>query len=57
MDSSSCSERAVSQYFLRGTLDPLIKDDAVKTYVDALVKAGQRVEYVQVGGASHAFFD
>jgi dienelactone hydrolase len=25
--------------------------------VEALVKAGQRVEYVQVGGASHAFFD
>jgi hypothetical protein len=25
--------------------------------VDALVKAGQRVEYVQIGGASHAFFD
>ncbi len=25
--------------------------------MDALVKAGQRVEYVQVGGASHAFFD
>jgi acetyl esterase/lipase len=51
------SERAVPQYFLRGTNDPLIKDDAVKTYVDALVKAGQRVEYVQVGGAGHAFFD
>ena len=51
------SERAVPQYFLRGTNDPLIKDDAVKAYVDALVKAGQRVEYVQVGGASHAFFD
>ena len=53
----NASDRAVPQYFLRGTLDPLIKDDAVKTYVDALVKAGQRVEYVQVGGASHAFFD
>lgn len=53
----NASERAVPQYFLRGTNDPLIKDDAVKTYVDALVKAGQRVEYVQVGGANHAFFD
>jgi acetyl esterase len=51
------SERAVPHYLLRGTNDPLIKDDAVKAYVDALVKAGQRVEYVQVGGASHAFFD
>lgn len=50
-------ERAVPQFLLRGTKDPLIKDEAVKAYVDALVKAGQRVEYVQVGGASHAFFD
>lgn len=51
------SEREVPQYLIRGTLDPLIKDEAVKEYVDALVKAGHRVEYVQVGGASHAFFD
>jgi len=50
-------DRAVPQYLLRGTADGLIKDEAVKAYVDALVKAGQRVEYVQVGGASHAFFD
>jgi acetyl esterase len=50
-------DRAVPQYLIRGTNDPLIKDEAVKEYVDALVKAGQRVEYVQVGGASHAFFD
>ena len=35
----------------------MIKDEAVKAYVDVLVKAGQRVEYVQVGGAGHAFFD
>lgn len=53
----NASERQVPQYLTRGTNDPLIKDDAVKEYVDALVKAGQRVEYVQVGGASHAFFD
>ena len=32
-------------------------DAAVKEFTDALVKAGQRAEYVQVGGASHAFFD
>jgi acetyl esterase/lipase len=50
-------ERAVPQYLTRGTIDPLIKDPDVKAYVDALVKAGQWVEYVQVGGASHAFFD
>lgn len=51
------SEREVPQYLTRGTNDPLIRDEPVKVYVDALVKAGHRVEYVQVGGASHAFFD
>jgi dienelactone hydrolase len=25
--------------------------------MNALVKAGQRVEYIEVGGAGHAFFD
>lgn len=51
------AERAVPHYLIRGAEDPLITDEAVKSYMDALVKAGQRVEYVQVGGASHAFFD
>jgi acetyl esterase len=50
-------EREVPQYLTRGTNDVLIKDPDVKAFVDALVKAGQRVEYVQVGGANHAFFD
>lgn len=50
-------ERAVPQYLTRGTLDPLIRDEGVKEFVDALVEAGQRVQYVQIGGASHAFFD
>jgi acetyl esterase/lipase len=51
------TERAVPQFLTRGTRDPLITDAMVKEFVDALVKAGQRAEYVQVGGASHAFFD
>jgi acetyl esterase/lipase len=51
------SERSVPQYLTRGTNDFLITDEAVKEFVDALVKAGQRVQYVQVGGAGHAFFD
>jgi acetyl esterase len=51
------SEKAVPQYLTRGTNDFLIKDEMVKSFVDALVKAGQRAEYVQIGGASHAFFD
>ena len=45
------------QYLTRGSLDPLIKDEMCKSFMDALVAAGQRVEYVQVGGAQHAFFD
>ena len=53
----NASVRAVPQYLTRGTRDTLIPNAAVTEFVDALVKAGQRVEYVQVGGASHAFFD
>ena len=51
------SVRAVPQYLIRGTKDPLIPDQMCKSFMDALVNAGQRVEYVQVGGAQHAFFD
>ncbi|HEY2431947.1 MAG TPA: alpha/beta hydrolase fold domain-containing protein [Vicinamibacterales bacterium] len=51
------TERSVPQFLTRGTVDPLIKDEMVKEFTDALVKAGQRAEYIQVGGASHAFFD
>ena len=53
----AATERSVPQYLTRGTRDGLIQDAGVKEFVDALVKAGQRVEYVQVGGAGHAFFD
>jgi acetyl esterase/lipase len=51
------TERSVPQYLTRGTRDPIINDQGVTEFVDALVAAGQRAEYVQVGGASHAFFD
>jgi acetyl esterase len=51
------SVRPVPQYLIRGTRDPLIADAGVTEFMEALVKAGQRVEYVQVGGAGHAFFD
>jgi len=53
----AATERSVPQFLTRGTRDPLISDAEVKDFADALVKAGQRVEYIQVGGASHAFFD
>lgn len=51
------SDRSVPMYLTRGTQDRLISNASVAEFVDALVKAGQRVEYVQVGGANHAFFD
>lgn len=51
------SERSVPMFLTRGTQDRLISNASVTEFVDALVKAGQRVEYVQVGGANHAFFD
>ena len=51
------SVREVPQYLTRGTNDFLITDEAVKVYMEALVEAGHRVQYVQVGGAGHAFFD
>jgi acetyl esterase len=51
------SVRSVPQYLTRGTHDPLINDDGVKQFMEALVQAGQRVQYVQIGGAGHAFFD
>ncbi|MDR9365793.1 MAG: alpha/beta hydrolase fold domain-containing protein [Balneolaceae bacterium] len=51
------SEVSMPHYLIRGTQDPLISDENVTAYMNALVEKGQRVEYVQVGGASHAFFD
>ncbi|MCG2587844.1 alpha/beta hydrolase fold domain-containing protein [Rhodohalobacter sulfatireducens] len=51
------SELSMPHYLIRGTQDPLISDENVTAYMNALVEKGQRVEYVQVGGASHAFFD
>ena len=53
----NAEERKIPHYLTRGTKDGLITDEAVKRYVDALVEAGQPVQYVQVGGAGHAFFD
>ncbi|WP_346860664.1 alpha/beta hydrolase fold domain-containing protein [uncultured Draconibacterium sp.] len=51
------SDRNVPQFLVRGTSDPLISNEENQVYVDALKDAGQKVEYLQVEGASHAFFD
>lgn len=53
----NATELSMPHYLIRGTDDPLISDENVTAYLDALVEMGQRVEYVQVGGAGHAFFD
>ena len=53
----SVKGRAVPQYTVRGTEDRLITHPGVQDFVDALEAAGQTVEYVQVEGAGHAFFD
>ena len=50
-------ERTVPQYLVRGTEDRLITHPGVQAFADALKAAGQTVEYVQVQGAGHAFFD
>lgn len=49
-------DRAVPQFMLRGTNDTYASNEAVQAYVDALKAAGQTVEYIQIDGASHAFF-
>jgi acetyl esterase len=49
--------RAVPQYLLRGSEDRLVTDPGVQAFADALKRAGQTVEYVQVEGAGHAFLD
>ncbi len=49
--------RPVPQYLTRGTQDQLITDAMCTAFMDALVARGQRVQYVQIGGADHAFFD
>lgn len=49
--------RAVPQYLTRGSQDTLITDAMNAEFMTALVAKGQRVQYVQIGGAQHAFFD
>ena len=49
--------RAVPQYLTRGTKDSLVTDKMNAEFMEALVAKGQRVQYVQIGGAGHAFFD
>ncbi|MDF0706795.1 alpha/beta fold hydrolase [Flagellimonas okinawensis] len=49
--------RAIPHFIVRGTEDPLISHEVVQPYVEELKENGQTVEYIQVEGAGHAFFD
>lgn len=51
------SQRAMPHFIVRGKKDDLVTHEVVQSYVDVLKAAGQRVEYIQVDDAAHAFFD
>ncbi len=51
------SERLLPHFIVRGTTDPIVNHAMVQRYIDALKVAGQPVDYIQVEGAGHAFFD
>lgn len=51
------SERVLPHFMVRGTEDPIVNHDMVQRYVDVLKEAGQPVNYIQVEGVGHAFFD
>ncbi len=53
----AAADREIPQYLTLGTKDPLISDEMCAQFMDSLVEKGQRVQYVQIGGAQHAFFD
>ncbi len=50
-------ERAIPHFIVRGTEDPIVPHQMVQPYVEVLKAAGQTVNYIQVEGAGHAFFD
>jgi len=53
----SVQKREIPHFIVRGTKDPLISHETVQSYVEVLQDKGQKVSYIQVKGAGHAFFD
>lgn len=53
----NAKDRALPHFIVRGSNDPLITDKMIQLYVDVLKSQGQTAQYIQVEGASHAFFD
>lgn len=50
-------KRAVPQFLTLGTLDRTVGREPMEAYVQLMKDKGQKVEYVLIDGASHAFFD
>ena len=50
-------KRAVPQFLTLGTLDRTVGREPMEAYVQLMMDKGQKVEYVLIDGASHAFFD
>ncbi|MBW8245036.1 alpha/beta fold hydrolase [Muricauda oceani] len=57
MHVPNVADRAIPHFIVRGTEDPLIPNEMIQGYVELLKENGQTVEYLQVDGAGHAFFD
>lgn len=53
----SVKKRELPHFIVRGTKDPLISHEMVQSYVEVLQDKDQKVSYIQVAGAGHAFFD
>ncbi len=57
MHVPDAKERLLPHFIVRGTEDPIVNNEMVQPYVDLLQAKGQKVEYIQIEGAGHAFFD
>ncbi|MFZ5368044.1 MAG: alpha/beta hydrolase [Spirochaetota bacterium] len=53
----SALDRSIPHYLIRGSGDPLIPQEMIQSYANALREKGQTVQIVEVEGAGHAFFD
>ena len=53
----NASERSVPMWIVRGANDGVVPDAAIQPFLANMRAAGQRVEYVEVPNAGHAFFD
>ncbi len=57
MHIPDASTRKLPHFIVRGSIDPVVPAQAVLPYVDKLKTASQKVKYIEVPDASHAFFD